>query len=176
MSDANQTPALASLDDLKVKVGGNPDVEKLQLSLDLASARFRGQTNNPISLTTETISLDTQGACRLVLPVVPVQSVQSVELFGQAIDFEWSATGSIRFTQPLPDAYNALSVTYTHGYDPVPDDIRDVVLEQAAAIYNLLPGVMSYTVGAESRSYSTALTVGTTAQWAAMVGKYKIRD
>lgn len=49
-----------------------------------------------------------------------------------------------------------------------------VVLEQAAAIYQTLPGLVSYTTGAEQRTYSSALTVGTTAQWAAMVARYKV--
>ena len=67
-----------------------------------------------------------------------------------------------------------MQVTYRHGYDPVPKGVQDVVLEQAAAIYQMLPGVVSYTTGAEQRTYSTALTVGTTAQWAAMVARYKV--
>lgn len=167
---------LASIDDLQTKIGGKGDTDKLNLALSLASGRFRGQANNPISLTTETVTLDTQGASRIMLPAAPVHDVTRVQVDGTDTAYEWSASGVLRFDNPLPDRYRALQVTYTHGYDPIPDDIRDVVLEQAAAIYNLLPGVMSYTVGAESRSYSTALTVGTTAQWAACVARYRIGD
>lgn len=167
---------LATIDDLQTKIGGKGDDEKLKLALALASGRFRGQANNPISLTTETVTLDTQGASRIMLPAAPVRDVSQVQVDGVDTAYEWSEHGVLRFDTPLPDRYRALQVTYTHGYDPIPDDVRDVVLEQAAAIYNLLPGVMSYTVGAESRSYSTALTVGTTAQWAACVARYRIGD
>ena len=92
----------------------------------------------------------------------------------QVTDFEWSTSGAIRLDRPIPDKWRSVQITYRHGYDPVPKGIQDVVLEQAATIYQTLPGLVSYTTGAEQRTYSSALTVGTTAQWAAMVARYKV--
>ena len=165
---------LASIDDLALKTGGKADDEKLKLALDLASGRFREQANNPISMMTETV-LDSDGGRALTLPCLPVHEVLALVINGrQVTDFEWSASGAIRLDRPIPDKWRSVQVTYRHGYAPVPKGIQDVVLEQAAAIYQTLPGLVSYTTGAEQRTYSSALTVGTTAQWAAMVARYKV--
>lgn len=166
---------LASIDDLALKTGGKADDEKLKLALDLASGRFREQANNPISMMTETVILDSDGGRALTLPCLPVHEVLALVIDGrQVTDFEWSASGAIRLNRPIPDKWRSVQVTYRHGYAPVPKGIQDVVLEQAAAIYQTLPGLVSYTTGAEQRTYSSALTVGTTAQWAAMVARYKV--
>lgn len=166
---------LASIDDLALKTGGKADDEKLKLALDLASGRFREQANNPISMMTETVILDSDGGRALTLPCLPVHEVLALVINGrQVTDFEWSASGAMRLDRPIPDKWRSVQVTYRHGYAPVPKGIQDVVLEQAAAIYQTLPGLVSYTTGAEQRTYSSALTVGTTAQWAAMVARYKV--
>lgn len=166
---------LASIDDLALKTGSKADDEKLKLALDLASGRFREQANNPISMMTETVILDSDGGRALTLPCLPVHEVLALVINGrQVTDFEWSASGAIRLDRPIPDKWRSVQVTYRHGYAPVPKGIQDVVLEQAAAIYQTLPGLVSYTTGAEQRTYSSALTVGTTAQWAAMVARYKV--
>lgn len=166
---------LASIDDLALKTGGKADDEKLKLALDLASGRFREQANNPISMMTETVILDSDGGRALTLPCLPVHEVLALVINGrQVTDFEWSASGAIRLDRPIPDKWRSVQVTYRHGYAPVPKGIQDVVLEQAAAIYQTLPGLVSCTTGAEQRTYSSALTVGTTAQWAAMVARYKV--
>lgn len=174
MAESTLDP-LASIDDLALKTGGKADDEKLKLALDLASGRFREQANNPISMMTETVTLDSDGGRALTLPCLPVHEVLALVIDGrQVTDFEWSASGAIRLDRPIPDKWRSVQVTYRHGYAPVPTGIQDVVLEQAAAIYQTLPGLVSYTTGAEQRTYSSALTVGTTAQWAAMVARYKV--
>lgn len=174
MAESTLDP-LASIDDLALKTGGKADDEKLKLALDLASGRFREQANNPISMMTETVTLDSDGGRALTLPCLPVREVSELVIDGQQVtDFEWSTSGAIRLDRPIPDKWRSVQVTYRHGYDPVPKGIQDVVLEQAAAIYQTLPGLVSYTTGAEQRTYSSALTVGTTAQWAAMVARYKV--
>ena len=174
MAESTLDP-LASIDDLALKTGGKADDEKLKLALDLASGRFREQANNPISMMTETVILDSDGGRALTLPCLPVREVSELVIDGrQVTDFEWSASGAIRLDRPIPDKWRSVQVTYRHGYDPVPKGIQDVVLEQAVAIYQTLPGLVSYTTGAEQRTYSSALTVGTTAQWAAMVARYKV--
>lgn len=174
MAESTLEP-LASIDDLALKTGGKADDEKLKLALILASGRFREQANNPISMMTETVILDSDGGRALILPCLPVCEVSELVIDGRVVtDFEWSEAGAIRLDRPIPDKWRSVQVTYKHGYAPVPNGIQDVVLEQAAAIYQTLPGLVSYTTGAEQRTYSSALTVGTTAQWAAMVARYKV--
>lgn len=175
MADMPILEPLASIEDLALRTGGDPDDAKLRLALDMASGRFREQANNPISLISETVTLDSDGGRALTLPCLPVRGVTALEIDGRPVeDFEWSESGLIRLDRPMPDKWRSVRVTYEHGYAPVPRGIQDVVLEQAAAIYQTLPGLVSYATGAEQRTYSTALTVGTTAQWAAMVARYRV--
>ncbi|KFF31651.1 hypothetical protein [Bifidobacterium bombi] len=166
---------LASADDLAVRIGAKADDKKLLLALRLASDRFVGQSHNPIvKVENEEIILDATGVRTIRLPVWPVLAVDRVLLDGAPVPYEWSADGLLRFPAPLPDKWRALKVTYSHGYDPIPGDVSDAVLEQAAAIYQVLPGLASYTTGAESRTYSLTMSVGTSAAWSSAVSKYRI--
>lgn len=175
-ADATQPAPLASVHDLAIRVGAKDETDpKLALALRLASGRFRDQTFNPISEATDTIRLDSDGERILMLPVRPVSCVESVTINGEECrDYSWSATGAVRFSKPLPVGYGTVEITYTHGYAAIPDGIQDVVIEQAAAMYSLTPGIVGYTTGSETRTYSTAMSVGTTAQWAAMVARYRL--
>lgn len=174
-NDTPGLPPLVSVEQLAAKTGAKPDDDRLKLAAAMASARFREQTGNPINLTEETIVMDSPGCRTLVLPVWPVSDVRDLRIAGNPVDdYEWTHDGMIRTRDPLPDLWRGITLTYTHGYDPIPQGIQDVVLEQAQAMVELLPTVVSYTTGAESRQYSSALTVGTTAQWAAMVARYSI--
>ena len=102
MADDNLEP-LASIADLAVKTGASTDDEKLKLALRLASGRFREQTNNPISMVTETVVLDSDGGRALTLPCLPVRDVSELQIDGESVsDFEWSAMGAIRLDRPIP--------------------------------------------------------------------------
>ncbi len=59
MADDNLEP-LASIADLAVKTGASTD-DETEARARLASGRFREQTNNPISMVTETVVLDSDG-------------------------------------------------------------------------------------------------------------------
>lgn len=167
---------LASATDLGVRLGQDPGDGKLLLALRLASGRFQDQTNNPIlKVTGDVITLDAAGSRVLLLPAAPVLGVSSVTVQGEPVDFEWSAAGAIRVSSPMADVWNSVAVTYDHGYDPVPAGVQDVVLEQAATIYSVLPGVSAYTTGTESRTYLSSLAVGTSSAWSAAVQKYRLR-
>lgn len=164
---------LASPGDLAQRLGCKPDDPKLALCLRLASDRFTGQCRNPIRKATDTITLDGTGGRTIRLPVYPVQDVKDVQCHGRTVTPEWSADGLLRFSDPV-DGWRSIRVIYTHGYDPIPGDVADVVLEQAAAIYQVMPGLASWTTGEESRTYSVAQSVGTSAAWSAAVAKYRI--
>lgn len=174
MSEGQDRPSLlASPDDLAQRLGCKPDEPKLALCLRLASDRFTGQCRNPIRKATDTITLDGTGSRTVRLPVYPVLDVKDVQCHDRTVTPEWSADGLLRFPDPV-DGWRSIRVIYTHGYDPIPGDVIDVVLEQAAAIYQVMPGLASWTTGEESRTYSIAQSVGTSAAWSAAVAKYRI--
>lgn len=174
-----QMTPLASPQTLAQKLGASEDDASMLLALDLASARFRGQTRNPISLVSETITLDAHGTRSLLLPFTHVMSVDSLKINGVAYDaddFEWSEAGMLRLKTVMPDAWRSVEVACTHGYRQIPQDVQEVVLDQATAMYPMLSGnaYTSMTTGTESRSFNTQLQVGYSAQWSSCVAKYRV--
>lgn len=174
------TDPLADPADLATWLGVSETDPKLLAALNAASRRFRGAVRHPVTLIAgDTVVLDGIGAYAALLPAAPVVSVQSVELDGTALtagtDYDWSADGYVRrLGSPWPCTLRCLEVTYTHGYAQVPEDIQEVVLDQARAIYAVQPGVQQKTVGSQSVTFGAQAATGVTAQWATVVERYQL--
>ncbi|GGU52601.1 mobile element protein [Streptomyces lavendofoliae] len=174
------TDPLADPAELAVWLGVPETDPKLLAALNAASRRFRGAVRHPVSLVSgDTVVLDGTGAHSLLLPAAPVVSVESVELEGAALtagtDYDWSADGYLRrLTTTWPDRLRCLHVTYTHGYALIPEDIKEVVIDQARAMYRVQPGVQTMQVGGQSIGFGAQASIGVTAQWSAMVEKYRL--
>lgn len=102
--------------------------------LDVASTAVREAAGVPISQTTSTVSLEGAAAEWLSLPGPPIVSVASVEIDGEAVtDWRlrshrlWRACGWSTGYGP-----SDVEVVQTHGLDPVPSDIVDLVCRIAA--------------------------------------------
>ena len=170
---------LAAPATLAQKLGTSEDDASMLLALDLASARFRGQTRNPISLTTDTFTLDAHGTRSLLLPFTHVVSVDSLTINGvsyDSTDFEWSESGMIRLNRPMPDLWRSVQITCSYGYEKIPQDVQEAVLDLATSMYPMLQSnaYTSYTTGTESRSFNQQLQVGYSAQWSACVNRYRV--
>lgn len=141
-----------------------------------ASAAVRSLAGQHISLETSTIRA-TMHCGRFTLPQHPVVSVGAVTNFdstavggvGDAITYEWDGLSTIvgggglnRFD--LDYGWGAVAnITYTHGYDPVPDDIIAVVSQMAGRAFGLPSsdsGVTQESLGAYSVSYGIAAASG----------------
>ncbi|GAA3727360.1 mobile element protein [Streptomyces tremellae] len=153
---------------------------KLLFALRAASRRFRGATGWQISAVAgQTFRLDGDGTRTLLLPTGHVTAVTSVTVRGtpwaEDADYMWSEAGILTAIGCLwPRWYRSVAAVVDHGYDPVPEDVQEVVLDQAQAMFNAAPGVQQVTSGSESVSFGTAATVGVTAQWTAAVARYQI--
>jgi hypothetical protein len=97
--------------------------------LDVASTAVREAAGVPISRTTSTVVLEGPVTQWLTLPGPPIVSVASVEIDGEAVtDWRlrshrlWRACGWSPGCEP-----SEAEVTQTHGLDPVPSDIVDLV-------------------------------------------------
>lgn len=98
--------------------------------LDVASTAVREAAGVPISQTTSTVLLEGPDASQwLTLPGPPIISVASVELDGEAVtDWRlrshrlWRACGWSPTCEP-----SEVEVVQTHGLNPVPSDIVDLV-------------------------------------------------
>ncbi|WP_370944011.1 hypothetical protein AB5J62_33560 [Amycolatopsis sp. cg5] len=140
-----------------------------------ASARFRGVVRHPVSLVAdEEVRLDGHGGTVLTLPAAPVLAVSTVEVRGQPVtDVTWSRQGLLRRASCWPDELDAVRVVYTHGYEPVPEDIAEAVLTEARYLLTVQPGISAMTVGGESLSFS-APAAGMPPVWTRAVDRYQL--
>jgi hypothetical protein len=171
---------LADPDELAASLGVPPTDPKLLWALTAASRRFRGAVRHPVSLVGgDAFVLDGNGRESVLLPAAPVLAVSSVTLDGTALvegtDFNWSADGFLRRLGGVwPDRLRCLSGFYDHGYAVIPEDIQEVVIDLARALYRIEPGVQTKTVGGQSVTFGVQAAIGVTAQWAAAVERYQL--
>ncbi|MDA2805708.1 hypothetical protein [Nocardiopsis suaedae] len=107
----------------------------LEVYLASASAAVREAAGAPISQTTSTITLEGRTGAWLRLPAPPVVAVSQVLLDGEEVtDYRVRTTDLWRRTgwQTVCEEPSQVEVTYTHGLDPVPADIVDLVCRIAA--------------------------------------------
>lgn len=137
-----------------------------------ASQRFRTAVGHTVSrVDNEEIVLDGDGSTVLVLPSPRVIAVHSVTVDGSPVTVEWSQSGTIRYSAGFPDAWGAVRVVYSHGWEPVPDDVAEAVMDAAEMAYHATPGLESMTVGGESLRFASG---GVTQGWADTVEAYKV--
>lgn len=171
---------LADPEELAASLGVQPADPKLVWALTAASRRFRGAVRHPVSLVAgDTVTLDGNGRESLLLPAAPVLAVTSVQLDGTALtagaDFDWSADGFLRRLGGVwPDRLRCVRVAYDHGWAVIPEDIQEVVIDQARAMYRIEPGVQTKTVGGQSITFGVQAAIGVTAQWTAAVERYRL--
>ncbi|WP_331445862.1 mobile element protein [Streptomyces xanthochromogenes] len=150
-------------------------------ALRAATRRFRGAVGHDVTLATDTVVLDGNGREALLLPVWPATEVASVDLDGEALvdgtDYAWSEAGILRrlCRRCWPDSLRCLTVTYSHGWETVPGEIQEAVIDQARSMFYVRPGVQSMTTGAQSVSYGAQASVGVTDQWSQAVARHKVR-
>ena len=174
------TDYLADPADLAVWLGVPADDAKLLQALGAASSRFRGAVRHHVSFVAgDTVTLDGNGKESLLLPAAPVTAVTSVMVDGAALvydtDYRWSEDGFLRRVgQFWPDKLRCIEVVYSHGYQLIPEDIAEVVIDQARAQYTVRPGLTSMTVGGQSVGFGAQASIGVTSQWTTMVEKYRI--
>lgn len=151
----------ASADDLGDYLGETLTGTRLTqavVALELASARIQGWTRQRLErVAADVIVLAGTSYWELELPERPVISVSSVKVDGttQAAT-TWRLFGDrlIRksggWTGPVD---SLVEVTYTHGYDPIPDDIRAVTLALATRMSANPLGVSQEGIGSYTVSY-----------------------
>jgi hypothetical protein len=101
-----------------------------------------------------------ENQARLILPEYPIVEVSSVELDGIELDvlgYEVWDYGIInRRWSGRWWSYHTITVTYSHGWDPIPGDIKGVCLELASRMMTNSTGSQQISIG----SYSEAWALG----------------
>lgn len=150
---------------------GTPSTDvqtQIQMAVDMASAEVRAYTDQFLSQQTETISLRPLSGVsgQIVLPQYPVTAVPAITVEGQAltenIDYAWSDRGVVTFRGSVCIGWVTglpplVTITYTHGYNPLPADIAEIVLGSAKRYIDAPSDqvVESETLGSWSVKYST---------------------
>ncbi|MCT2279300.1 hypothetical protein M3G91_16920 [Micromonospora chalcea] len=178
MTAPAEPPFLASATELARLLGVPEDDPDMLDALRNASRRFRGAVHHSVhKVLGDEVWLDGDGSTELFLPAAPVLARPLVEVDGQplaAADFEWSRRGILRRRCGWPDRLGAIRVLFDHGYDPIPDDVQEAVLDQARIMAGTTPGVQTVQAGGESVTYGATATTGVTAQWSAAVEAYRV--
>lgn len=171
---------LANLSDLATKVRKPANDPNVELALRNSSGRFAGAVGYPVSKVENDVAwLNGNGTSTLLLRARPVE-VHEVEADGVVLDpgdyWQDRDSGIIRLKGGgwFPDGLGNIKVTYTHGWDPIPEDIQDAVLEHAATMARVLAHLQQNSAGSTQESYGQAAMVGVTQKWSDVVAKYSL--
>lgn len=125
------------------------------LALNVASGAVRRYCGWSISAETKTGELvDGTGRRSVWLPTLRLTAVSDVTEGGVALvdgtDYVWTREGRLYRAGLWRNVPRNIQVTYTHGFDTVPDDVQGVTLSAAGRIYVNPEGWRQHTVGSET--------------------------
>lgn len=150
-------PLLVSGVDLATALQDDIDLAAAELALRRASGKVRRYTRQTISLVVDDVIVRIpEYGTDLELPQRPVVSVASVEIGGEPVT-DWTLVGD-RLVRACgwPDG---ATITYTHGYAEIPDDIQDVVLSLAGMRMTNVRGLRSLAIDDYTETFATE-TIG----------------
>jgi len=133
-------------------------------AIDAATEAIKNYCHQEIELVEDDeITLDCWGGQRLFLPQVPVVSVSEVVEDGDTLtagsdeDYQLGQYGILyRVGKNWASGVQIVTVTYTHGYETIPDDVVDVCTRAASRAYQAglrasemdgVPGIVSKSLG-----------------------------
>ncbi len=113
------------------------------------------------------ITLDSAGGRRLFLPQLPAVEVSSViedgKLLVEGDEYKLAKHGILhRVDQDWAKGVQIVTITYTHGYEPIPEDVLAICTRAAARAYqaglkaaetDAMPGVTAMSLGDYSVSF-----------------------
>lgn len=170
-------PPLANAADLAVRLGRSftsAEQAQAQALLEEASATIRSYTRQDLDRVTTTDELPGTWSRRLVLPQRPVHSVLLVVIDGLAVT-DWERVGAVlyrsggwgrRHREYVDNLYGRLwmwqqtstparvVVTYEHGYDQTPADLKAVCVAKAARLWANPTGANSLRIGDYAASHN----------------------
>jgi hypothetical protein len=125
--------------------------------LEAASGVIRSYVEWSISRETVVDArLDSPGGTLLLLPTLLLVSVQEVAVDDAAVtDYTWSPLGMLERASGWPAGFGRLTLSYTHGYEPTPAEIKSYTVSVAAAAAASVAGKVQESIGDWSATYAT---------------------
>lgn len=151
--------AYASIDELADWIGQSIDSEvRALLLLETATDEVKAVIGHDITQNQETATLDGTGSEALVLPKHPVTAVSQVDVDGTTLAasaYKFIEAGVVYRTSGVwAVGRQNIDVTYTHGYSPIPGDVKAIVLETASRAWRSGAGLTQESVGSYSVTYA----------------------
>ncbi len=155
---------------LQIEISTVEQVDSAQRALTEVTAAIRNYCHQFLEkVEDETINLDSTGGARLFLPELPVIEVSVVIEDGQALavddDYKLGQYGILhRVGRKWASGVQVIAITYSHGYEPIPDEIIAVATRAAARGYqaglraandDAVVGVQAKSLGDFSVSYGS---------------------
>lgn len=160
---------------LQVDISTQDQLAAAKRAVKEATAAIRNYTKQYLELVEdETITLDCKGGYRLYLPEVPVTEVSAVieddETLTVDDDYKLGQHGILHRQGGAKWAagIQIIQVTYSHGYETLPDDIVDIATRAASRAYQSglravedegMLGVQSKSLGDFSVAYASESVV-----------------
>jgi len=146
-------------DELRVLLGAPDwtadDYNRAHLLLELAVGLVEGEARQPLSESTDTLTVDGSGTAVLVLPRRPVSDVSEVTIGETTVEgYTWSPAGLLHRTSGVwPYGLANIAVTVTAGFGAVPRDLWKVVLSSAKRGWTIPEGIRQESLGDHSITY-----------------------
>lgn len=125
----------ATSDDLAKRLGATYTVEQAARVDELladACDELRSMIGQPLTRLTSTVTLYTDQLGKVILPAVPVVSVDEVLVADEAV--EWTLKDDVLSVPRTVGRDDPVVVTFTHGWDPVPRELVKFACTMAAAV------------------------------------------
>jgi len=160
---------------LQIDVAPAASIDAADRAILEASVAIQNYCRQQIEeLEDDEITLDSAGDRRLFLPELPVTAISGViedgEVLVEADDYQLGQHGILhRVGQAWAEGIQIVTITYTHGYEPIPDDVVAICTRAAARAYQAglksaetgaVPGVTAIGLGDYSVSYGAEASGG----------------
>ncbi len=158
---------VAELSDI-LHVEIDPEDAQANQALIDATAMVRSYTRQTLSFVEgDEVTIDGHYNRDLALPEMPIIDVTQVveinpwsnedETTLDTTDYRWSEAVLHRLSRTFSDGFQNVRVTYDHGYDPLPDDLRAATLQIAARLYSSNASSAGSTLGGPLRVQSETI-------------------
>ena len=154
---------------LQIDITGADQIASAEAAIDAASEAIRNETRQTLDLVEDDdVIVDGEGLVRKIfLPELPVTEVTVVEEddieLADGTDYKLGQHGILhRVGRCWSLGIQNIAITYSHGYDPIPADIKDVCIRAASRAYQAgvrssgagaVPGIQSETLGDHSVTF-----------------------